>query len=113
MSVYTRLVTETMMPISVIHRPLPSYLDEEKVLSLMETLKSTYSSSGSEEVPPIDVHYIKGKNNPSNNYYLSFGGCHRFEAHKRLGLPTIKARIVESTPDTIKVYLGSSTPEFL
>ncbi|KAF2069464.1 hypothetical protein CYY_009219 [Polysphondylium violaceum] len=106
MSIYTSLISVTEMPISVIHRPLPSYLDEEKVISLMETLKKN-----SEDVPPIDVNWVVGKN-PDNNYYMAFGGCHRWEAHKRLGLPTIKARIVKSTPQDIKVYLGSSTPEF-
>eukprot|EP01133_Synstelium_polycarpum_P012196 gene12196-14273_t len=95
------------MPISVIARPLPSSLEEEKVLSLMDTLKEGHADL----VPPIDVVWVVGEN-PENNYYLSFGGCHRFEAHKRLGLPTINARIVRSTPDDIKVYLGGSTPHF-
>eukprot|EP01132_Coremiostelium_polycephalum_P004238 gene4238-5306_t len=105
MSIYTRLCSVTEMPIHVIHRPIQPILEEDKVLSLMETLKNN------EDVPPIDVNWIVGKN-PENNYYFGFGGCHRYEAHKRLGLNTIKARIVRSTPEDIRVYLGSSTPEF-
>ncbi|EGC32958.1 hypothetical protein DICPUDRAFT_12802, partial [Dictyostelium purpureum] len=93
------------MPMNVIHRPLPSELDEEKVVSLMETLKK------GQDVPPVDVVWVTGRD-ANNNYYFSFGGCHRWEAHKRLNLPTIKARIVKSTPNEVKVYLGSSTPDF-
>ncbi|KAK5581689.1 hypothetical protein RB653_001726 [Dictyostelium firmibasis] len=105
MSVYTQLTSVTEMPMSVIHRPLPSELDEEKVLSLMETIKSGV------EIPPIDVNWVKGRDE-NNNYYFSFGGCHRYEATKRLNMKTIRARIIKSTPNDIKVYLGSSCPDF-
>ncbi|KYQ90580.1 BEACH domain-containing protein [Tieghemostelium lacteum] len=100
------------MPMSVIHRPLISELDEDKVLSLMDTLKSNENYITDDTVPAIDVLWVVGKN-PNNNYYYSFGGCHRHEAHKRLGLNTIKAKIIKTTPEQIRLYLGSSTPEFL
>ncbi|EGG16596.1 BEACH domain-containing protein [Cavenderia fasciculata] len=109
MSIYTRLISETVIPMSVIHRPIPSVLDESKVKSLMATIET--EGDNPDLVPPIDVKWIVGRD-PQNNYYFAFGGCHRFEAHKRLGLPTIRARIVKSTREEIKVYLGSSTPDF-
>ncbi|TMW50368.1 hypothetical protein DOY81_004553, partial [Sarcophaga bullata] len=100
------------VPMSVIHRPIPSVLDEEKVKSLMETIKASLSNEKtSDDVPPIDVLWIKG--NKGGNYFYSFGGCHRFEAHKRLNRPTIKAKLVNSTLSDLYTYMGSSTPKNL
>ncbi|XP_074604387.1 sulfiredoxin [Brevipalpus obovatus] len=94
------------IPMDAIIRPLIPVLDEKKVKSLMETIKTEESI---EKVPPIDVLWVVGSE--GGNYYFSFGGCHRFEANKRLNRPFIRAKLIRSTLDDIKVYLGSSMPD--
>ncbi|XP_034490134.1 putative sulfiredoxin [Drosophila innubila] len=93
------------VPMSVIKRPIPSVLDELKVQSLMDTIKS---ETGEDDVPPVDILWITGSK--GGNYYFSFGGCHRFEAYKRLNRSTIKAKLVRSTLGDLYHYMGSSAP---
>lgn len=91
---------------NVLIRPLVPVLDEAKVVSLMETLKDP---SRKDAVPPIDVLWVKGRE--GGDYYYSFGGCHRYEAYRRLGLPTAKAKLFRSTVKDLQSYLGASTPD--
>ncbi|XP_067637475.1 sulfiredoxin isoform X2 [Eurosta solidaginis] len=108
-SVHSAAIAEVhQVPMSVIHRPIPSVLDEAKVQSLMETIKNEKSE---DEVPPIDILWIKGSE--GGDYYYSFGGCHRYEAHRRLKRDTIKAKLVQSTLQDLYHYMGSSTPKNL
>ncbi|CAL5346699.1 unnamed protein product [Camellia sinensis] len=34
-----------------------------------------------------------------------FSGCHRFEAHQRLGLPTIRCKVRRGTKETLRHHL--------
>lgn len=46
----------------------------------------------------IDVLEVDGE-------YYGFSGCHRFEAHQKLGLPTIKCRIRKANAATLKMHM--------
>ncbi|WVQ85892.1 hypothetical protein IAT38_008060 [Cryptococcus sp. DSM 104549] len=97
------------VPMRVIHRPLPSELDEEKVKSFMEEMERGDSFT------PIEVVKVKAplKDNPiagPQTFYFAMGGCHRYEATKRLKWETIRARIIEVPAAQMRVYLGAGSP---
>ncbi|GIL68436.1 hypothetical protein Vafri_21710 [Volvox africanus] len=87
-----RLVIE--LPVSSIRRPLGRTRgnDPEKVAALMESIKEI----GLQE--PIDVLEVDG-------VYYGFSGCHRFEAHQRLGAETIRCRVRKATKEVLKMHL--------
>ncbi|KAJ0982840.1 hypothetical protein J5N97_011095 [Dioscorea zingiberensis] len=78
------------LPLEKIRRPLMRTRanDPEKVKDLMESI----SQIGLQE--PIDVLEVDG-------VYYGFSGCHRYEAHQRLGLPTIRCKIRRGTKETL------------
>lgn len=90
------------MPMSVITRPLPSQLDEDKVKRFIEEVDvrpSTFLLLSSrrwncegltflfawclgraqrgDEFTPIEVLRVRSPTDPSQSYYFSLGGCHR------------------------------------
>ncbi|DBB12044.1 TPA: Sulfiredoxin [Trebouxia sp. C0006] len=85
------------VPMHVIHRPLQSTTDENKVRTFVREMQR------GDDFTPIEVLWVqKG----DDDFYFAFGGCHRWEAHKRLSRPTIKAKLVKTTPKSLSIYLG-------
>ncbi|GMH37795.1 hypothetical protein BSKO_05668 [Bryopsis sp. KO-2023] len=87
-----RLVRE--LPVKAIIRPLEKVRsnNEEKVEALMASIEEV----GLQE--PIDVLEVEGR-------YYGFSGCHRYEAHKRLDLETIKCRVRKANKTVLKMHM--------
>ncbi|MGK7928798.1 MAG: ParB N-terminal domain-containing protein [Spirulina sp.] len=81
------------IPLEKIRRPLPRQTDPEKVKALMESI----AREGLRE--PIDVLEVEGE-------YYGFSGCHRFEAHQRLGKQKIKCRVRQAPRSVLKMHLA-------
>ncbi|MDY6782706.1 MAG: sulfiredoxin [Cyanobacteriota bacterium] len=80
------------IPIAQIRRPLPRQTDPEKVSALMESI----ALEGLREA--IDVLEVDGQ-------YYGFSGCHRYEAHQRLGKETIKCRVRRAPRSVLQQHL--------
>ncbi|OQV14707.1 putative sulfiredoxin [Hypsibius exemplaris] len=106
-SIHGRNVNEIhMVPFQVITRPIPPVLDDKKVCSLISAISD---EENVKNVPPLDVLWITGSE--GGQYYFSFGGCHRYEAYKRIGAKEIPCKLIRSTINDLRTYLGSSTPQ--
>jgi len=81
------------IPVEAIHRPLPRQNDPEKV----QTLMASIAEEGLHE--PIEVLEVDGK-------YYGFSGCHRYEAHQRLGKETIKCRVRRAPRAVLQRHLA-------
>jgi uncharacterized ParB-like nuclease family protein len=55
-------------------------------------------------IPQIDVLEVDGK-------IYGFSGCHRYEAHVRLGLPTILCKVRRATPQVCTQCLSACSQE--
>ncbi|TKY59004.1 Sulfiredoxin [Spatholobus suberectus] len=82
------------LPLDNIRRPLMRTRanDPNKVQELMDSIKEIGLQV------PIDVLEVDG-------IYYGFSGCHRYEAHQRLGLPTIRCKIRRGTKETLRHHL--------
>ncbi|EYU43667.1 hypothetical protein MIMGU_mgv1a015075mg [Erythranthe guttata] len=82
------------LPLDKIRRPLMRTRsnDPQKVKELM----SSISEIGLQV--PIDVLEVEGE-------YYGFSGCHRYEAHQQLGLPTIRCKVRRGTKETLRHHL--------
>ncbi|KAJ6358314.1 hypothetical protein OIU76_000089 [Salix suchowensis] len=82
------------LPLDKIRRPLMRTRanDQNKVKELMDSIKEIGLQV------PIDVLEVDG-------VYYGFSGCHRYEAHQRLGLPTIRCKIRRGTKETLRHHL--------
>lgn len=81
------------IPLNQIRRPLPRQTDPEKVAALMESI----AREGLRE--PIDVLEVEGQ-------YYGFSGCHRYEAHQRLGRETIRCRVRRAPRSVLQKHLS-------
>nr|AFK47625.1 unknown [Lotus japonicus] len=82
------------LPLDKIRRPLMRTRanDQKKVEELMDSIAEIGLQV------PIDVLEVDG-------VYYGFSGCHRYEAHQRLGLPTIRCKIRRGTKETLRHHL--------
>lgn len=81
------------IPLEQIRRPLPRQTDPAKVASLMASI----AEIGLQE--PIEVLEVEGE-------YYGFSGCHRYEAHQRLGKETIACRIRRAPRAVLQKHLA-------
>ncbi|KAK1384745.1 Sulfiredoxin [Heracleum sosnowskyi] len=82
------------LPLDKIRRPLMRTRsnDQQKVKDLMDSIAQIGLQV------PIDVLEVDG-------VYYGFSGCHRYEAHQRLGLATIRCKIRRGTKETLRHHL--------
>ncbi|KAH0986091.1 hypothetical protein GBA52_013268 [Prunus armeniaca] len=87
------------LPLDKIRRPLMRTRanDPIKVQELMDSISEIGLQT------PIDVLEVEG-------VYYGFSGCHRYEAHQRLGLPTIRCKIRRGTKETLRYFCLASPP---
>jgi len=86
------------VPLASLKRPLErgytgAENDPDKVRALMESIAEVG------QLVPIDVLEVDGE-------LWSFSGCHRYEAHRRLGLETIRVRVIRSTREALRHHLS-------
>ena len=87
------MVTIQEIPLSQIRRPLIRQTDPKKVSALMKSIEA----EGLKE--PIDVLEVEGQ-------YFGFSGCHRYEAHERLGKETIRCQVRRATRSVLQKHLA-------
>lgn len=105
------------LPLSSINRPIMPVLDNEKIGTMVHTLNGKPTASKtckledikSGELPPIDVLCVSQQ---GVKKYFAFGGCHRFQAYEKAGVPMVKCKVLPCTKGQLKIYLGSSVDSY-
>lgn len=82
------------VPVSAIRRPLGKTRKNDP--AKVDALVASIAESGLLE--PIDVLEVDG-------VIYGFSGCHRFEAHQRMGSETIPCRVRRATRETLMMHL--------
>ena len=89
------------LAVKAIRRPLhgarPGGYDQDKIA----WLASSIAEVGLLE--PIDVLEVDMED--GTTAYYGFSGCHRYEAHVRLGKETILCRVRKATKATLRMHL--------
>ncbi|GLT85675.1 hypothetical protein SLE2022_038570 [Rubroshorea leprosula] len=82
------------LPLDEIRRPLMRTRanDPNKVKELMDSIGEIGLQV------PIDVLEVDG-------VYYDFSGCHQYEAHQCLGLPTISCKVRSGTKEMLRCHL--------
>lgn len=80
------------IPMSIIHRPLASVLDQDKVSHFKDLLQK------GKDLTPVEILWVE---QPQGQYYFAFGGCHRWAAHKDLQSAIIPAKLIRTTHSTL------------
>ena len=80
------------VPLASVRRPPSDVLTKIKLKALMASI----CEQGLHE--PIDLLEVDGQ-------LWGFNNCHRFAAHERFGLPTIRARIGQATSRDLNLHI--------
>ncbi|EPX73425.1 sulfiredoxin [Schizosaccharomyces octosporus yFS286] len=107
------------LDMSEIIRPIPPVLDFDKVNSMKDTMSGSApppscnfnpGDLGQGELPPVDVLTFKKS---GKTYYFAFGGCHRLRAHDESGKQKVRCKLVNCSPNTLRLYLGATANKYL
>ncbi|KAL3575644.1 hypothetical protein D5086_023745 [Populus alba] len=86
------------------YRKIAIFVDTESsikpgyLVKLLRAVSTKRILEYQKEMREIDVLEVDG-------VYYGFSGCHRYEAHQRLGLPTIRCKIRRGTKETLRHHL--------
>lgn len=120
MSIQSRNLKVSEIPLSQISRPIAPVLDTQKINAMVSTMQGTPTASSTctleeatarkGELPPVDVLRISDSEGVR---YFAFGGCHRLQAYDSQAQtsgedPMVRCKVIPTTKQQLSLYLGSS-----
>lgn len=120
MSIQSRNLKISEIPLSQISRPIAPVLDTAKINAMVSTMQGTPTASktctleqaeASEGLlPPVDIMRISDREGVR---FFAFGGCHRLQAYDRIAQssgedPMVRCKVIPTTKQQLALYLGSS-----